>query len=760
MCSAQLDSCTFHISSLLPTLSSSPPTPYPLLPSLPFPPPLLPLPILSSPSYPPSPPHPFLCPFPSLCTVSTSMTPFAVYGIQRSSGMWPRNDPGIFQGFRVYIHSGWIVMEIVTIICGLSFFVFAPFPFLMLPVSFCIWFLSMDICPLVPGWPNNAFRVRQNVSLVVGLLTMAAAFLLECGMGAHPDYAFWLYLFGLLTFWTALTSSPSGSDLGAALYLLINISLGIIGSHLGRTTFHVFSTLGVIGYCFACVSNTREKWFTLWVLKAFAAAALFAQAIKTESNFEIVGGLLCVVLFNYSSLLFLASSELYYILVLATNLGFVASAVAFQRPISLWFFTIDGQYLDIVGLLCCFIVTLYHGGLILYALPQNLVSSWKQYKAHIYHLYRVAASIALSLCFVLLGHPGLAWLGALAIPLAAFNYMAKVGRNHQKLSFSITSFLLLVFGVFFSNFLQSNILYLICCLMLLGVMMQFLESYRHGHGTEKAVGCALSVVLALLSVLIHSRFMITIATIYIFCYLSYLAYQVFKNSLFFPLALVLMGIAIIYSGVMYQRSEDKIQAAVDGHMPKILTAFLSKSIYSDWGLPNWSASIAQSKFTWDSFMDAPGNWVLWSGALTYSLSKGSAPYIPILCALGFAFVGVSLMVLKLRQMWILDLNSKVLVCADLCVCVGVGTYCHIQGTFARSPRYTKWSGTQRYPTSFLGLAKSWCCLKILSCNVLECNVRDIVLECNVRDIILGCNVRDIVLGCSVRDIVLGCSVRI
>ena len=551
----------------------------------------------------------------------------------------------------MYIHNGWIVMEIATILCGLFYFYLAPFPFLMFPVAFCIWLLSMDICPLVRGWPLDAFVIRQRVSLVISLLTMASAFLLERSMGANPDYAYWLYLFGLLTFWTALTLSPQSDEFGAALYLLINICLGIVGSHLDRTTFRVFSTLGVIGYNSTCLySRMKWKWFAQWILKAFAAAALFAQAIKTGGNFEIVEGLFCVLMFNYSSILVLASSEFYYILVVATNLGFVAAANAFQRPIYLWFFTIDDQYLDIVGLLCCITVAAYHGGLVWYAVPQNWLVCWGQHKEHMYHVYRVLASLLLSFCLALLGYPGLAWLGALGIPIAAFNYAVKLiySSGAEKLSFHIVAILLLVLGIFFSNFLQSNILYLTCCFMLLVMMMRF-QGYGRNNDGYKAVGCLLSVMLALLSVLIHSRFMITIATIYIFTYLSYLAYEVFRHSLFFPLVLVALGGAVIYGGVVYQRSEDMIQAAVVDRMPKVLSALLSESIYSDRGWPSWSASIAQSKFSWDSLQGAPANWILWSGALTYSLSKGTALYIPVLCGLGIFAEGLAVVVLNLKQ---------------------------------------------------------------------------------------------------------------
>jgi hypothetical protein len=62
------------------------------------------------------------------------------------------------------------------------------------------------------------------------------------------DYAFWLYLFGVLTFWGGLSLLNSGSTLGKFLYLCINIAMIFIGAVLGRRVFAVFGGIGVAMY--------------------------------------------------------------------------------------------------------------------------------------------------------------------------------------------------------------------------------------------------------------------------------------------------------------------------------------------------------------------------------------------------------------------------------------------------------------------------------------------------------------------------------
>ena len=62
------------------------------------------------------------------------------------------------------------------------------------------------------------------------------------------DFAFWLYIFGVLTFWGGLSSMDSNSELGKFLYCCINLLMIGIGAALSRRVFAVFGGIGVAMY--------------------------------------------------------------------------------------------------------------------------------------------------------------------------------------------------------------------------------------------------------------------------------------------------------------------------------------------------------------------------------------------------------------------------------------------------------------------------------------------------------------------------------
>lgn len=50
-------------------------------------------------------------------------------------------------------------------------------------------------------------------------------------------------------------------------------------------------------------------------------------------------------------------------------------------------------------------------------------------------------------------------------------------------------------------------------------------------------------------------------------YLGYLADKVFKDSLLFPFALTLIGLGVVYLGILWQRHEASISASLQALLP-------------------------------------------------------------------------------------------------------------------------------------------------------------------------------------------------
>jgi hypothetical protein len=183
-----------------------------------------------------------------LFTAAVCMTPLAIYGLERATGIWPQGDPGRYRDYYVWVKGSWLLMEIGTIAAGGLAIALRPFPFLTAPIAFALWFMSMDLTPLVFGKNEFTWGEREWVSMWFGLAMLLAAYLADLRNRVRQDFAFWGYLFGLAAFWGGLSLMDSGSELSKLLYCLINVALIVLSVLLRQRVFVVFGALGVLGY--------------------------------------------------------------------------------------------------------------------------------------------------------------------------------------------------------------------------------------------------------------------------------------------------------------------------------------------------------------------------------------------------------------------------------------------------------------------------------------------------------------------------------
>jgi len=139
-------------------------------------------------------------------------------------------------------------MELGTFAFGAVLLWRYRFPFMLMPIALTLWYMSMDIVPFLFGADYWDWEVRKAVSAWFGLAMILLAFWVDLRSRFSRDYAFWLYLFGVLTFWGGLSVMDSGSELAKAAYCGINVAMVLIGAILGRRVFSVFGGLGIAGY--------------------------------------------------------------------------------------------------------------------------------------------------------------------------------------------------------------------------------------------------------------------------------------------------------------------------------------------------------------------------------------------------------------------------------------------------------------------------------------------------------------------------------
>jgi hypothetical protein len=182
-----------------------------------------------------------------LIAVAVSMAPLAVYGVQDALGLWSKfGKPGTVRDFYVWIKGSWIFMELAAIAASALALRFYRFPFITFIMAFALWFLSMDLAPWIAGKPRD-WEIARQVSIWFGLGVIVAAVIVNARQRSG-DFAFWLYLFGVMTFWGGITAAADGSALEKALYCAVNVAFLFVAVFLGRHVFAVFGTIGIAIY--------------------------------------------------------------------------------------------------------------------------------------------------------------------------------------------------------------------------------------------------------------------------------------------------------------------------------------------------------------------------------------------------------------------------------------------------------------------------------------------------------------------------------
>ncbi|MCC5811603.1 MAG: DUF2157 domain-containing protein [Ectothiorhodospiraceae bacterium] len=181
-----------------------------------------------------------------MVTFAVSMVPLAVYSLQHALGFW--DGRMVYSDYHRYIDWRWFYMEMATLAAATIALWWYRLPFTVFLVALTLWYLQMDLVPLLfDDWAMQ-WEMRKLVSLIMGLAMIGLAFWVDIRSGRRRDFAFWLYLAGVAAFWGGLTAMNSDSELSKFFYLCINLAMLATGAALRRRVFAVFGGIGVALY--------------------------------------------------------------------------------------------------------------------------------------------------------------------------------------------------------------------------------------------------------------------------------------------------------------------------------------------------------------------------------------------------------------------------------------------------------------------------------------------------------------------------------
>jgi hypothetical protein len=193
----------------------------------------------------------------TMAALLIATAPLIVFALQHVAGAW--SGEASYRDYHRWIDWRWLMMEFATLAAGAVVLWRFRLPFAMLPIAVTLWYMSMDVAAFLAhdqgGWFSEAgWKLRATISMLFGAGMVGIALWIEvrqhAGRGAldRRDFAFWLYLFGVLSFWFGLSAQSSDSEFGKLIYCAINVGLILLGAALARRVFVVFGALGVSGY--------------------------------------------------------------------------------------------------------------------------------------------------------------------------------------------------------------------------------------------------------------------------------------------------------------------------------------------------------------------------------------------------------------------------------------------------------------------------------------------------------------------------------
>ena len=189
-----------------------------------------------------------------LATLAVVLVPLVVWCVQSLLGLWPPGADKSFAAYHTQINWRWLTLEFATLAAGAVMLWRYRLPFMVMPLAVTVWYMSMDVANALMQREGFDWQFSRDVSLVFGLATCALALWVDGrsrrsrDADARQDFAFWLYIFGAIMFWGALSLRDSHNEWAKLCYCLINVLLVLLGAALARRVFTVLGALGVAGY--------------------------------------------------------------------------------------------------------------------------------------------------------------------------------------------------------------------------------------------------------------------------------------------------------------------------------------------------------------------------------------------------------------------------------------------------------------------------------------------------------------------------------
>lgn len=196
-----------------------------------------------------------------LISLAVCFTPLFIYGFQLYTGV-----------------NKLIYLELGAIISSLLALRFYKFAFIAFPFFLSVWLSLITIASLIFD-RKITFEEQKVISYIYGCIVLVISYFIDKKY-KEVDFAFWGYLFGIMSMWGVLT-------LNIFLefnYFILNILFIISSIYLRRKIFFIFGAIGAFSYLSHLFYVVFNGSFLLPLAIAITGLMIIFLGIKYQKN--------------------------------------------------------------------------------------------------------------------------------------------------------------------------------------------------------------------------------------------------------------------------------------------------------------------------------------------------------------------------------------------------------------------------------------------------------------------------------------------
>ncbi|MCL2184369.1 MAG: hypothetical protein FWB86_00750 [Treponema sp.] len=213
-----------------------------------------------------------------LYSVSIAIIPLFVFSLLKAFDFWPENWE--YNDYYFWIKGKWLILELSLIAVALPILLRTKFSFIVFLIAGSLWFLSMDIIPIIEKTTKITWTERANISIIFGTIMILIGYFADIKF--KKDYAFWMYLFGLIILSSGLSVFYNVNLFKFIVLGIANLILIFVSLFLNRNAFLVFGTIGLIQF----LSRLSWKYFEDSVIFPFALTIIGVLLIVLGIYFQ------------------------------------------------------------------------------------------------------------------------------------------------------------------------------------------------------------------------------------------------------------------------------------------------------------------------------------------------------------------------------------------------------------------------------------------------------------------------------------------